>query len=43
MASGGVMGMSFANMWMVSMYQMWFGKTPSPVEQRSGGDMPSVG
>jgi hypothetical protein len=43
MASGGVMGMSFAYMWMVSMYQMWFGKTPSPVEQRSGGDMPSVG
>jgi len=43
MASGGVMGMSFAYMWMVSMYQMWFGKTPSPVEQRAGGDMPNVG
>jgi hypothetical protein len=43
MASGAVMGMSFAFMWVVSMYQMWFGKIPSPVEQRSGGDMPTVG
>ena len=43
MASGAVMGMSFAFMWVVSMYQMWYGKTPSPVEQRAGGDMPSVG
>jgi hypothetical protein len=43
MASGGLMGMSFAYMWLVSMYQMWFGKTPSPVEQRAGGDMPNVG
>jgi hypothetical protein len=41
MGSGAVMGMSFAFMWVVSIYQMWFGKTPSPVEQRSGGDMPS--
>jgi hypothetical protein len=43
MASGAVMGMSFAFMWVVSMYQMWYGKTPSPVEQRAGGDMPGVG
>ena len=43
MASGALMAMSFAFMWVVSMYQMWFGKTPSPVEQRAGGDMPSVG
>ena len=40
MGSGAVMGMSFAFMWVVSMYQMWYGKTPSPVEQRSAGDMP---
>jgi hypothetical protein len=43
MASGALMAMSFAFMWVVSMYQMWFGKTPTPVEQRAGGDMPSVG
>jgi len=43
MASGAVMGMSFAFMWVVSIYQMWFGKTPSPVEQRTGGDVPFVG
>jgi hypothetical protein len=43
MASGALMAMSFAFMWVVSIYQMWFGKTPSPVEQRAGGDMPSVG
>jgi hypothetical protein len=29
-------------MWVVSMYQMWYGKTPSPVEERAGGDMPTV-
>ncbi len=43
MASGALMAMSFAFMWVVSMYQMWFGTTPTPVEQRAGGDMPSVG
>jgi len=43
MAAGAVMGMSFAFMWVVSMYQMWFGKTPSPVEQRFGGDIPIDG
>jgi len=43
MASGALMAMSFAFMWVVSMYQMWFSKTPTPVEQRAGGDMPSVG
>jgi hypothetical protein len=43
MASGGLMGMSFAFMWAVSMYQMWLGKTPSPVEQRPDRDKPGVG
>lgn len=43
MASGAMMAMSFAFMWVVSMYQMWYGKTPSPVEERAAGDMPSVG
>jgi hypothetical protein len=40
MAAGAVMGLCFAFMWVVSMYQMWFGKTPSPVEHRSAGDLP---
>jgi hypothetical protein len=34
MAGGGVMGLSFAFMWVVSMYQMWFSRTPSAVMQR---------
>jgi hypothetical protein len=37
-AAGGVMAMSFAFMWVVSMYQMWFSKAPSVVlERRSEG------
>jgi hypothetical protein len=43
MASGGVMGMSFAFMWVVSMYQMWWAKTPPPVTQRTSEDSPTVG
>lgn len=39
MASGAVMGMSFAFMWVVSVYQMWFGKTPPSVTQRVGGEI----
>jgi hypothetical protein len=39
MASGGVMGMSFAFMWVVSMYQMWWAKTPTPVMQRASEDV----
>lgn len=38
-ASGVVMGLCFAFMWVVSMYQMWFSRTPTPVAQRSGGDI----
>ena len=40
MGAGAVMGMCFAFMWVVSMYQMWFSKTPPVVEQRKGGDIP---
>ena len=43
MGSGGVMGMSFAFMWVVSMYQMWWAKTPPPVAQRSSLDTTLVG
>jgi hypothetical protein len=35
MAGGGLMGASFAFMWAVSMYQMWFSRTPAAVMQRS--------
>lgn len=40
MGAGAAMGMCFAFMWVVSMYQMWFSKTPPVVEQRGGGDIP---
>ena len=40
MFAGAVMGMCFAFMWVVSMYQMWFSTTPPVVEQRGGGDIP---
>jgi hypothetical protein len=40
MGAGALMGMCFAFMWTVSMYQMWFSKTPPLVEQRGGGDIP---
>ncbi|MFT5141222.1 MAG: hypothetical protein ACI9CB_002894, partial [Rhodothermales bacterium] len=32
--SGGLMGLSFATMWIVSMYQMWFYKPPNYVVRR---------
>jgi hypothetical protein len=34
MAGGGVMGASFAFMWVVSIWQMWFARTPAAVMQR---------
>ena len=39
MASGGLMAMSFAYMWVISMYQMWWAKTPPPVAQRASEDV----
>ncbi len=32
--SGAFMGLSFAYMWLVSMYQLWFGRVPGPVAAR---------
>ena len=32
--SGGLMGLSFAIMWITSMYQMWFYKVPEHVSGR---------
>lgn len=34
MAGGGVTGLSFAIMWAISMWQMWFGKPPAAVAYR---------
>ena len=41
--SGGVMAMSFAYMWVVSLYQLWFSPTPIVVMRRQGEDIPHVG
>ncbi len=39
MGAGGLMGLCFAIMWVISMYQMWFQRTPPAVTQRQLGDM----
>jgi hypothetical protein len=41
--AGGVMGMCFALMWLVTVYQLWFSPTPSPVAQRERADVPVLG
>lgn len=41
--AGATMAMSFAYMWFVSMYQMWFSETPEVVTQREGADTRVVG
>jgi hypothetical protein len=43
MAAGGVMGLCFAFMWVVSMYQMWFSGTPEAVATRHGERTIAVG
>lgn len=43
MIAGAVMGVTFATMWFISMYQMWIGKTPAAVLKRKEGDMPVIG
>jgi hypothetical protein len=43
MLAGAVMGMCFAFMWVVSMYQMWVSATPWKVKQREGGETRIVG
>ncbi len=35
-ASGGVMGISFAAMWVISMWQLWFGRVPEAVSENEG-------
>ncbi|MEW6676592.1 MAG: hypothetical protein AB1421_01595 [Pseudomonadota bacterium] len=39
--SGAIMGMSFAAMWFISMWQMWIGKVPTEVSDK-GGQVPCV-
>lgn len=42
MIGGGLMGLSFAYMWFVIMYQLWFSKTPTPVVQRDASNSPTM-
>jgi len=37
MGAGALMGASFAYMWVVSMYQLWFSATPAAVSKREAG------
>ncbi len=43
MLGGALIGLSFAFMWVVSMYQMWFTRPPSVVLQRHEGETTDVG
>lgn len=43
MFAGATMGLCFAFMWVVSMYQMWISRTPSKVTERDGADSRGVG
>lgn len=42
-AGGTLMGLCFAFMWIVTMYQLWFSTPPSMVRQRERVDVPNVG
>ena len=43
MAAGGLMALSFAFMWVTSMWQLWFSPPPPPILQRETGEqVPSV-
>ena len=39
---GAMMALSFAFMWVVTMYQLWFSRPPRMVLERSGGDIPNI-
>ena len=43
MIAGGVMGMSFAFMWAVSMYQLWLGRPPAAIARRKADEAHAVG
>jgi hypothetical protein len=42
-AAGGLLGLCFATMWVVTIYQLWFSAPPKPVLERLGGDVPVDG
>ncbi len=39
---GALMALSFAFMWVVTMWQLWFSRPPRAVLERSGGDIPAI-
>jgi hypothetical protein len=43
MAAGMMQGLCFAFMWVVSMYQLWFARTPLPVTSRKGRSVSIIG
>ena len=43
MIAGGVIGLSFAYMWFVSMYQMWLARVPAAIAKRQARDHGGVG
>lgn len=43
MTAGAMIGMCFAFMWVISMYQMWIGRTPKAILERGGGDITVIG
>lgn len=43
MSAGAMLGMCFAFMWVMSMYQMWIGRTPKAILERDGGDITVIG
>ena len=42
MIAGGLMGLSFAFMWVTTMYQLWFSKPPTPVVARDHAVTPKM-
>lgn len=43
MIGGGLMGLAFAYMWVISMWQMWFARPPAAVAHRAPGANTDVG
>jgi hypothetical protein len=42
MGAGGIMGLTFAVMWLVSMYQIWFSRVPMAVKLRREIELPGA-
>ena len=40
---GALLALSFTYMWVVSIWQMWFGRLPAAIAQRHEGEGPDVG